>query len=169
MELTDFVIEALNGIEQQITRSLDGLSHHELTWRPGPECNSIGLILFHTSRLEDTVVQARLQGKPEVWETGRCYQRMNLPAGATGHGHTVATLAAFVVPELREMVDYAKAVRARTIDYLKNVQPAELNRVISTPRGDRTIRGTIGRMLTHIAEHAGDISYVRGIQRGLGK
>ncbi|MBI4332413.1 MAG: DinB family protein [Chloroflexi bacterium] len=163
-------MDTLNSISQGVNKSLDGLSHHEVIWRPGPQSNSIGHILFHMGRFEDTIIQARIQGKPEIWETEKWYTRLNLPADSSGHAYTVETLAAFPVPELSKLLAYLAAARVKTSDYMKNIRPAELDRIISLPRmGDRPVSALIGRLLMHAAEHAGEIAYVRGIQRGLGK
>lgn len=35
-------------------------------WRPASGCNSIGLILFHMARSEDSMMQARLKEEPEI-------------------------------------------------------------------------------------------------------
>lgn len=170
MELTDFAVDTLNTINQGLNRSLNGLSHHEVIWRPGPQSNSIGHILFHMARFEDLIVHVRFQGKPEIWQTEKWCQKMNLPVEAGGHGYTVETLAAFVVPELKDMLAYLGAARAKTIDYLKSVRPADLDRMIPSPHsGDRPLRAVIGRLLIHAAEHGGEIAYLRGVQRGLDK
>ncbi len=170
MELTDFVLDTLKTVDQGINRSVDGLSYHEVIWRPGPQSNSIGHILFHIARFEDSAIQSRIQGRPEIWETENWHQRLNLPVKASGHGYSLETLAAFVVPELKDLLAYLGAARAKTSDYLKSIQPAELDRIIGSPRyGDRPVRALIGRLLIHAAEHAGEIAYLRGVQRGLDK
>ncbi len=127
MELNDFILENLNSVKQKITGSVNGLSYHELIWRPGPDCNSIGVILFHMARFEDSIVQARLQGKPQIWESEHWYQKLNLPVDASGHGYTTETLAAFVVPETKNLLEYYDAVGIRTVEYLKNIRPAEFD------------------------------------------
>lgn len=170
MELTDFAVDTLNTINQVLTRSVNGLSYHEVIWRPGPQSNSIGHLLFHMGRFEDQVIQGRLQGKPEIWQTEKWYQKLNLPVEASGHGYTVETLAAFVVPELKDLLAYLAAARAKTVEYLKTVRLSDLDRMIPSPHsGDRPLRAVIGRLLVHVAEHGGEIAYLRGIQRGLDK
>ncbi len=69
MDLRDFIQAGLDRVKQATMKAVAGLSHHELMWRPGPEANSIGIILFHQARAEDTFVQTRIQGKPQVWES----------------------------------------------------------------------------------------------------
>lgn len=170
MELKDFILEGLDRAKQGTLRAVDGLSHHELMWRPGPECNSIGIILLHQARSEDTFVQTRIQGKPQVWEAEKWYLKLNLPASDTGAHYTVEQLAAFRVPELNDLLAYAGAVRSHTVDYVKSMTPREFDRVVNMARlGDMSVGAVLARMLVHLAGHAGDISYLRGLQRGLDK
>ncbi len=170
MELRDFIQAGLDRVKQATTRTVDGLSHNELAWRPGPAANSIGLILFHQARMEDAFIQGRLQGKPQVWESEKWYQKLGLPINEIGSHYTVEQIAAFRVPELKDLVAYAEAVRSRTVEYLRDAPPGEFDKVINAPRlGDVKIGAYIALMLVHLAEHAGDISYIRGLQRGLDK
>ncbi len=170
MEVRDFIQAGLDRAKQATMRAVDGLSHQELMWRPGHEANSIGIILFHAARSEDTFVQTRIQGKSQVWESDNWYQKLNLQATETGSGYTAEQCAAFPVPEGKDLLAYADAVRIRTLDYLKGMTPDKFDRVINTPRlGDVTIGAYLALMLVHLAQHAGEISYLRGLQRGMNK
>ena len=170
MELRDFIQAGLDRVKQATMKAVDGLNHDELKWRPGLEANSIGIILFHQARSEDMFLQTRIQEKPQVWESEKWYQKLKMPVNEIGAHYTVEQLAAFRVPELRDLVAYAEAVRTRTIEYLKGMTADQFDRVINTPRlGDVSIAALFALILVHLAEHAGDISYLRGLQRGLDK
>jgi uncharacterized damage-inducible protein DinB len=170
MEMKDFIKGALDRAKQGTTRAVDGLSHNELIWRPGPECNSIGLILFHQTRFEDSFVQGRIVGKPQVWESDKWYEKLNMPASESGSGYTTEQLAAFRVPELKDLLGYADAVRAKTLEYLKSAPNNEFDRVINMPRfGDVAVGVLLTLVIVHMAQHAGEIAYLRGIQRGMNK
>ncbi|MBI4284104.1 MAG: DinB family protein [Chloroflexi bacterium] len=169
METREFIQSALDRIKQANTRVVTGLSPHELMWRPGPECNSIGLILFHQARSEDGFVQGRILGQPEVWEAEKWYQKLNMPVTESGARYTLEQIAAFHAPELKDLMDYSEAVRARTLEYLKGKKNEEFDRVVKTPRGDMTIGALLTTVVIHLSQHAGDMSYLRGVQRGLNK
>jgi hypothetical protein len=170
MEMKDFIKGALDRAKQGTTRAVDGLSHNELIWRPGPECNSIGLILFHQARFEDSFVQGRIVGKPQVWESDKWYEKFNMPASESGSGYTAEQLAAFRVPELKDLLGYADAVRAKILEYLKSAPSNEFDRVINMPRfGDVAVGALFTLVIVHQAQHAGEIAYLRGIQRGMNK
>ncbi len=56
MDIKEYVALELDGVKRGLTKVLDGLNQQELSWRPACGCNSIGLILFHMVRFEDTFV-----------------------------------------------------------------------------------------------------------------
>ncbi len=169
MELTDFIQAGLDRAKQATMRALDGLTYDEVKWQPGPGANSIGIIFFHQARSEDLFIHTRIQAKPQVWESEKWYEKLNLPLNETGSQYTVEQIAAFRVTEMKDFVGYAEAVRSRTVKYVRSAPTSEFDKVINTPRGDVTIGAYMALMLVHLAQHAGDISYIRGLQRGLDK
>ena len=104
-------------------------------------------------------MQIRIQVKPQVWESDKWYQKLNLPVSETGSGYTAEQCVSFPVTEAKELLAYADAVRIRTLDYLKGMTPEKFDRVLNTPRlGDITIGAYLALMLVHLAQHAGEIS-----------
>ncbi len=186
MEVKEFVQNGLENIKRVIDRTLDTLTPEELKWQPRPDANSIGLILFHMIRSEDSSIHM-LQGKTQLWETEKWYQKFNKAVNDGGAHYTAEQVAAFVVPDFKELLSYAEAVRKITIEYLKGLKPEDLDRKIELPPPPAPAAGTEGRpvpprppfnpivgsillmLITHLAEHAGEISYIRGLKRGMDK
>ncbi len=170
MELTAFIQSELDRLNQTTTRVLDGLTREEISWQPNSQANSIGYLLFHVARSEDSFVMGRMQGKPAVWDTGKWFEKMGLPQSETGAGFTEEQLKNFKVPDVSVMNAYAAAVRAQTIQYLKNAGPAEFDRTVTFGRlGEMTIGSLLGLMVLHAAQHTGEMSYIRGLKRGMNK
>ncbi len=170
MELMDFIQVSLNRAQQATKRAVDSLTPHELMWRPGPEANSIGLILFHQARSEDIFIQGRIQGTTQVWESERWYEKLGFPTTETGGGYTTEQVAAFRVPEVKDLLAYSDAIRAQTLAYLKEMTPDKLDSKVTMGRMGEISIGTIFAIIVvHTAQHAGDIGYIRGLQRGMNK
>ena len=170
MELTDFIQTALQGTQRGLKRATDGLTKHELMWRPGPDSNSIGLILFHGVRSEDTFIQATIQHKPTVWESEKWHDKLGIPATDTGAGYTAEQVVAFKVPELADLLAYYEAVRAKTTEYVKGLSPAACDQKVTWGRvGEFTIGALLAIVVNHAAQHTGEIAYLRGLQRGANK
>ena len=158
-------------MQNAVNAAVNGLSHEELTWRPEAEANPIGFILWHQIRCEDVFVQDWIQQKPQVWVSEKWYQRLKLPENPQdeGYGYTAEQVAAFPVPKLKDLMGYAEATRTQTIKYLKATTTAKLDQTIQTSLGELTISQTLALQLSEIAQHTGQIAYLRGLQRGLDK
>lgn len=185
MEMKELIQNGLENSKRVIDRTLDGLTTGELKWQPRPDANSIGLILFHCIRSEDHGIH-RLQGKLQLWETEKLYQKFNKTIDDSGAHYTAEQVAAFVVPDLKELLVYAEAVRKNTLEYLKGLKPKDFDKEVNlppppvpavipagSPVPSRPFNPIVGSMLvhevTHLSEHAGEISYIRGLQRGMDK
>ncbi len=133
MEAKEIIKAGFENSKRSVDRTLDGLTKEELSWHPRPDANSIGLILFHMARSEDTFVNARIQGKATVWESGKWYQKLNKAINDTGAHYTPEQVAAFVVPDMKDLQAYVDAVRKQTMDYLKDATPEKLDRKVDLP------------------------------------
>jgi hypothetical protein len=169
METTDFICTALESLQRSLDSVLEGLTRAEITWQPAEHCNSIGLILFHTTRSEDFFVQELMRNQPQVWEKDQWYVRFNIEEKERGRHYGLEQVKAFIVPEFSDLRDYNVAVRRATLYYLKDLKPEDFIRGITTPRGQSTVAGFFSNILIHAAQHLGEMSYLRGIQRGLNK
>ncbi|MBI4180623.1 MAG: DinB family protein [Chloroflexi bacterium] len=170
METSEFIQDELERVKQGISRVITGLSPYELMWRPGVESNSIGLILFHLARSEDGFVQGRILNQLQIWEVEKWYQKLNMSVSDTGSSYTPEQIITFPVLTLEDLMNYAEAVRVRTLQYLKGKNNADFDKIINMPRrGDTTIGAVFSLIVVHLAQHIGDIAYIRGMQRGLNK
>ena len=168
MELKDFILKSLERTQTTLADAVGDLELDGLKWRPGPEANPIGFILWHLIRVEDRFIHVLIQEKPQVWEEGKWCQRMNLPnnPGDSGFGYTVEQVAAFPVPELSVLLQYGEAVRARTIEFIENLEPAGLSRILELPRlGRVTVGELIIRLLVEVNQHIGQIGYIHGLRK----
>lgn len=170
MEVKDYIQGQLEGLKRSSGRILKDLTQQEYAWRPASGCNSIGLILFHVARSEDMFIQERLQQKPTIWESEKWYLRLKMPQTEAGSHYTVDQVNAFPVPDAKELVAYHDAVRARTVEYLASLKPADLDRKFAMPPfGEMSVGGMFSLVTSHASQHMGEISYLRGIQRGMDK
>jgi hypothetical protein len=106
-------------------------------------------------------------------------------SGSLSRGFRMASVlfvAAFVVPDVKDLLAYSEMVRKNTLEYLKGLKPKDFDKKVNLP--PPTVAGNapprrppfepiVGLMLMHevteLAGHAGEISYLRGLQWGLDK
>ena len=54
MDLKGFIVQALMQKHEGSMEMISDLTPEELAWRPGPEANHFGWMLWHAFRVEDT-------------------------------------------------------------------------------------------------------------------
>ncbi len=170
MEIKDYLQIEVEALQRGVNRVLDGITQQEITWRPSSGCNSMGIILLHMARFQDTIINKRLQGKPEIWESEKWFQKMGLGKDEAGAHMTVDQVNAFPVPQLKDLKAYIDAALASTLKYVKTLKPENLDRTIADPRmGDRPAAFLVSMVVWHVSQHIGELSYLRGLQRGMDK
>ena len=173
METNEFILDTLDHVQKELTNAVAGLTHEELTWRPAPEANSIGFVLWHQLRCEDVMVHGWIQREAQSWVSEQWYRKLNLPDNPAddGYGYTAEQVEAFPVPPLEDLLGYGAAVRVRTVQYLKSLGPDELDRVVHIEplSEDVKVSQLLASLLVEIALHVGQIAFLRGLQRGINK
>ena len=167
MQVTEMISRSLEQSQEYLARALFGLTQEEVVWSPGAECNSIAFILWHTTRVEDSLVNRGVQHGTVLYEANGWQEKLGTPDKAWQY--TMEELQAWPVTKLEALQEYADAVRENTLAYLKSVPEEKLSEVSRPDRSPDTIGAVLTRLATEVALHVGQIAYLRGIQRGLDK
>ncbi len=169
MTLVEFFRRCLDQNYKSVVRSVNGLTPQELSWRPDPQCMSIGFIVWHYSRVLDVWFQAQVRGVPQLWEEGwdSKFDRLNVPGG--GFSFTAEQLEAFRVPDVSALMGYAEAAKAKAMECLQGLDDEDLEGVMVPQRfGDPITLATLFQQLVwELNQHGGQIAYLRGMQRGI--
>ena len=170
MEIQHYIGIELSSSKMAMGRVLEGLTRAEVVWQPASGCNSIGLILFHMARSEDSFMQGILQKRTLIWESEKWYEKLGLSKEEEGGHYTVDQVNAFKVPELATILEYYDAVRAKTKEKLR-AMPVEAfdEEVTFLNFGKMSVGALFSVLLSHTSQHIGEISYLRGMQRGMDK
>ena len=189
MDAKQIIQAGLVNIQKNFERALEGLTPAELQWHPLPDANSIGLILFHMARSEDSFVQFLIQHKTPIWEADKWCDKLGKDKSDSVSHYTAEKVDSFSVPDLKDLQQYAQAVREKTLEFLEGITPAKLDEKVDLPplgpspssgQGGQALpprklpfEPIVGSLLlmtvTHLASHVGEISYIRGLQRGMDK
>jgi len=170
MELQRYIGIELSSSKIAMGHALEGLTQEEVAWRPASGCNAIGLILFHMARTEDSIMQGMLQKKTSVWESEKWHERLGLSPDDAGSHYTVEQVNAFKMPQLAQILAYADAVRAKTKETLRSLPVAAFDEKINFPNvGEMSVGALFAFVISHASQHIGEISYLRGLQRGMDK
>jgi len=165
MRSAELLVDAFTRVRDAVHEAVDGLTAEQLAFRPGPEANSIGWLVWHTSRVIDDHV-AGVAGTGQAWTEKGWAERFDLPFGvdAIGYGQSADEVAAVRVASAEVLTGYYDEAHERAVRFAAGVSDADLDRVVDT-RWDPPV--TLGvRLVSVIADglqHAGQAAYIRGL------
>jgi len=123
--------------------------------------------MWHLARVEDLWINRILLEGEELYETDGWYKKFNTPAADNGGGYDVAKLDKWPVPPLSLLQEYAGVVREKTLAYLKSLKAAELGKARDFGWRKGTTGSALAHLITEVAEHSGQIGYLRGVMKGI--
>lgn len=152
-----------------VNPALQGLSDADLLKRPSEQCNPIGWLLWHQTRVED-VILSHISGRPQAWVAGQWHEKFGMPAEPhdAGVGHSLEQVMA-LQPTIAALQGYAAAVREKTLAVLPTLTPADLERELPFPTGGTEKVGNfLGILMIDQFHHSGQVAYLRGYLTGKG-
>jgi hypothetical protein len=146
---------------------LDDLSLDQAHLRPsGPSSgggNSIVWLLWHAARIQDDHV-AGLSGADQAWGEWRARFDLPLDDWDHGYGHTSQQVDSVRVEDPTLLVQYQDAVHQLTLDYLRQVDEAELDRVVDENWNPPVTAGVrLVSVVGDALQHLGQAAYIRGL------
>jgi len=171
MELKELMLDIFARLASELELVLDGLTPEDLNTLPKPDTNSIGWLIWHTSRSQDRM-NADLFGEDQLWVSEKWHLKFNRPPDQkdTGNGHTSAQVATFHAPDSKTLLDYYRAVSKRTREYINTrLTEEDLNRQVWSPtlQSTASVEGRLISVIYNFA-HIGQAGYVRGFLKGKG-
>lgn len=165
MKTAELLADAFGRIRDVVHQSAGGLTAEQLAFRPGPDANSIGWLLWHLTRVQDDHV-SEVAGTEQAWTADGWAERFALPFGdeATGWGQSSEEAGAVRVPSADLLTGYHDEVHARTLAFLATVTDAGLDTIVDE-RWDPPV--SLGVRLVSVIsddlQHAGQAAYLRGL------
>jgi uncharacterized damage-inducible protein DinB len=164
MHSRDLLVDAYGRIRETLRPAVEGLSPEQLEYRPAPDANSVAWLAWHLTRIQDDHI-AEVAGTEQLWTAEGWFDRFGLPfdPAATGYGFTSEQVAQVRGLTADLLLDYAAAVQARTVEFLRGLTDDNLDRVVDE-RWDPPV--TLGVRLVSVLsddlQHVGQAAYVRG-------
>ena len=79
MHIRDLLLDAFGRIDEEVTRTLNGLTPEQLTFRPHEQANSIGWLAWHLTRVQDDHV-SDLAEREQTWIEDGWHAKFGKPA-----------------------------------------------------------------------------------------
>lgn len=171
MEWYDLLADGYGRVLETLESALKGLTEDDLNWQPRPDCNSIGWLTWHLTRVQDDHI-ASLMGEEQLWTRGGWYAKFHRSCDPKdiGFGHTSQELAAFKSSDAQMLLDYHRAVLERSKRYFLTLSKTDLDRELDEPwyQPLPTVGVRLISVLDDNTQHAGQVAYVRGLRQGKG-
>jgi len=171
MEWKDLLEDGYGRVLEVLESALEGLSQDDLDWQPHPDCNSIGWLTWHLTRIQDDHI-ASLIGEEQLWTKDKWHAKFNRPPDPSdlGFGHSSAQVAAFESPDVQTLLAYHQAVHERSKHYFLTLSNYDLDRQLNEPwfQPLPTVGARLISVLSDDLQHAGQVAYVRGLRQGKG-
>ncbi|MFC2033800.1 DinB family protein [Chloroflexota bacterium] len=171
MDCKEMFINGYEDIFGELERTMNGLTAEDLNWQLHPECNSIGWIAWHVTRLEDHQIAYILE-KEQLWIKDGWHAKFNRPADSkdVGFGHTPEQVSEFESPDIQVFLDYNRAIFKRAKQHFSELTDLDWDQPL-----DEQWHGTpvkVGWRLLSVLEdchqHTGQMAYIRGLRQGKG-
>jgi len=171
MEWQELLRDGYGRVFQVLKKALSGLTQDDLNEQPHPDCNSMGWLTWHLTRVQDDHI-ADLMGEEQLWIKDGWYARFNRAPEPKdiGFGHTSEEVAAFKSPEVKTLLDYHSAVLERSERYISSLSMSDLDRELNEPwyQPLPTVGVRLISVMSDCLQHAGQVAYVRGLLKGKG-
>ena len=171
MKWQQLVIDGYERVLEELERVLEGLMQDDLDLQPHPDCNSMGWLAWHLTRIQDGQI-AELMDEEQVYIKDNWYFRFNRSADPSdvGFGHTSEQVASFRSPHVDTFLDYHRAVLARSKSYLYSLNDSDLDRKLNEPwfQPLPTVGVRLISIMSDSLQHVGQIAYVHGLLKGKG-
>jgi len=159
----DFIKRNLDFAHRALTDAANG-TDAQLHFVPADGSHSIAWCLWHTARVEDLIVNARIGGGAPIWND-EWAQRTGLPGEGFGAGMSDDGAQTIHINDMRAFVEYRDAVWASSAKFLDGATDEELAREVPSRNGSETVAESIGlHVLGHFNGHRGEINTLRGMQ-----
>lgn len=88
MSAIDFIKDSFDSIHGSFRDARVGQSDEQIHFVPDGESHSVAWILFHTTRIEDLMINGICQDKPHIFVEGNYAERIGFPTESFGTGQT---------------------------------------------------------------------------------
>tara|TARA_A100001037_G_scaffold98858_1_gene90266 strand:- start:1686 stop:2198 length:513 start_codon:yes stop_codon:yes gene_type:complete len=150
-----------------LNKSLDTLTQEELIFRPETHSNSIVFLVWHMAMVEDWLTNEILLNNEKIWIIDKYYEKFPDLKEKRGYGFSQEELDKFPNMDIEWLINYYDVVRNNTNKLLENITEKDLYLKYEFKSEEVTGYFILGRLITELSQHLGQVSYIRGMLRGL--
>ena len=164
MSTAEFISQGLAFAHNALADARNG-TDEQLHFVPEHGSHSIAWCLWHTTRIEDLIINMQVLKDPLIWNA-EWAERTGLPADGFGAGQEDSDAQQVHIKDMDAFAEYQTAVWAKTASFLDNATDADLARELPRRQGgtESVAQAIQLHMLGHFNGHRGEINTLRGMQ-----
>lgn len=172
MKWQQLLVDVYRRLSKEFENILDGLTLEDLKQSPAPDANTIGWLLWHTTRSLDRTVGDVMWGE-QLWTKEGWYAKFSRSTDPndTGWKHSSEDVANLKIPDVKTLLEYQRDVVEQSVRYLENLSEADLTHEFDNSMKPGTTAPVHLRIIGNINDcyqHVGQAAYVRGLIKGQG-
>jgi hypothetical protein len=163
MSTVDFIKRGMDFAHRALSDARNG-TPEQLHFVPEHGSHSIAWCLWHTARVEDSIINGRIRQQPLVWSE-QWAERTGLPFDKRLSGISDEEAQTIRIDDMAAFADYQQEVWRRTDEFLSGATDEDLEREVQARTGTETVGEAISlHLLGHFNGHRGEINLLRGMQ-----
>ncbi len=163
MNMVDYIKNSLAFAHRAFADARNG-TQEQLHFVPEHGSHSIAWCLWHTTRIEDMIINGRARQAEQIWNE-KWAERTGLPFEGNGNGMPDEDAQEVHIKDMDAFTEYQEAVWKQTDEYLNSITDDDLDIERQARNGVETIGQSISlHMLGHFNGHRGEINLLRGMQ-----
>ncbi|MCX4744518.1 DinB family protein [Kitasatospora sp. NBC_01287] len=165
MTSADLLTDAFGRAKEAVHEAVKGLGPKQLTARLDEEANSVAWLVWHLTRVQDDHL-ADVMATEQLWTAAGWREKFDLPfpADETGYGHDPEQVARVQLTSRRLLTDYYDAVHRQTLEFVRTLTDADLDRVVDERWSPPVTLGVrLVSVVTECLQHAGQAAFIRGV------
>jgi hypothetical protein len=165
MDIADLLVDGFGRVRESVRGATSGLTEEQLTARLDPGANSIAWLVWHLTRVQDDHVCA-VAGVEQAYTARGWAKKFGFPFddAEIGYGQSSNDVAAVRVADPALLVDYYEDVHRQTLEYVRGLTPADLDRVVDEAWDPPVTLGVrLVSVMDDDIQHAGQAAFVRGV------
>ena len=171
MSFKNIIRFACEDYTSELKRILSGLTDQERRFTPHPNSHHIDFIVWHIARVEDNWINSFAKQDIQIWDdqgwAGKLNLNINMDEPRSGWGWTIDQVNSMPKFEFKNLTDYLDTVRYCTDSYIENIDENDMKLCPDKNRPNYSISKMLAHIVVEQSQHIGQISYIRGMFRGL--
>lgn len=168
--VSDVLLDAFERVHEEVPQILKDLSVEDVLWRPDPEANSIGWLIWHLARVQDDhlvgVSTALERPTQQAWSRWR--EEFGLPyePDAIGYGQSSDEVGGFALTDPSLLSRYHEDVHALTMEVVESMTADDYEAVVDKAWNPPvTAAARLVSVVNDITAHTGQAAYIKRLRQ----